>query len=518
MDPNASLQQYPPWYLLDSMYRSYPSPAPSDPSPAPRPPPQLDESYPMPADFSQIPSSIGPTRIARRQTSDQKPVIHRRNSPPYQVPNTRAENPYNSYPSPSQIQSPVYNPGTPGSPYNNNTYAHRSRQRSDSLYEHRAPSPAPSSTSQQSSAGPPESSKSRPLKHTKHRLRDADRKEICLYHLSHPHARQEDIGGVFGVERSTISKILKEKDKWLNLTEEETNDPLSKHRPSKFPEVEEEMLKSLQAWADQGTNITDQLIRNRALDIAKSFGISADRFKGSSGWIENFKHRHDIQRGEWLKAVKSSQNAGTHPLSFGPPSSSSSSIPLPPPPAAGVPPTPVIMAYDQRMQGLPSSPSSRDPPQTHEAHASRYQQHHDATQSPLIHASGSTGPTDVMDGSPSSSVHTPPRMHSQLHSIQHSPEDGPDTYTPQPMAGYAHHHHQHHHQAQMYGVVPEPAMMRPPTLQEANDAMDLVIEYLDKVAPVDLLKGNERQAITDVKCALFSLIGGVPYVRPPGSA
>jgi hypothetical protein len=275
------------------------------------------------------------------------------------------------------------------------------------------------------------------------------------------------------------------------------------------------MLKSLQAWADQGTNITDQLIRNRALDIAKSFGISAERFKGSSGWIENFKHRHDIKRGEWLKAVKSPQNAGTHPLSFGPPTSSNN--PASAPPAAGVPPTPVIMAYDQRMQGLPSSPSSRDPPQTHEAHASQYQQH-DATQSPLIHANGITGPTDVIDGSPSS-VHTPPRTHSQLHSIQHSPEDGPDTYTPQPLIGYA---HQHHHQAQMYanhvGVAAEPAMMRPPTLQEANDAMDLVIEYLDKVGPVDLLKGNERQVITDVKCALFSLVGGVPYVRPPGSA
>lgn len=275
------------------------------------------------------------------------------------------------------------------------------------------------------------------------------------------------------------------------------------------------MLKSLQAWADQGTNITDQLIRNRALDIAKSFGISTDRFKGSSGWIENFKHRHDIKRGEWLKAVKSPQNAGTHPLSFGA-STSSSSNPAPSA-AAGVPPTPVIMAYDQRMQGLPSSPSSREPPQTHEAHASQYQQH-DATQSPLIN--GITGPADVIGGSPSS-VHTPPRTHSQLHSIQHSPEEGPDSYSPQPLVGYA--HSQHHHQAQMYanhaGVAVEPALMRPPpTLQEANDAMDLVIEYLDKVGPVDLLKGNERQVITDVKCALFSLVGGVPYVRPPGSA
>jgi hypothetical protein len=68
----------------------------------------------------------------------------------------------------------------------------------------------------------------------------------------------------------------------------------------------------------------------------------------------------------------------------------------------------------------------------------------------------------------------------------------------------------------MAGIVlaTEPAVRRPPTLQEANDAMDLVIEYLDKVGPADLLKGNERQAMTDVKCALFSLVGGVSYARP----
>ena len=72
----------------------------------------------------------------------------------------------------------------------------------------------------------------------------------------------------------------------------------------------------------------------------------------------------------------------------------------------------------------------------------------------------------------------------------------------------------------MAGVVvaDSPAVRHPPTLQEANDAMDLVIEYLDKVGPVDLLKGNERQVMTDVKRALFSLVGGVSYARPPGSA
>ena len=59
------------------------------------------------------------------------------------------------------------------------------------------------------------------------------------------------------------------------------------------------------------------------------------------------------------------------------------------------------------------------------------------------------------------------------------------------------------HANEMAGVVigTEPAV-RQTTLQEANDAMDLVIEYLDKVGPEDLLKGNERQVMTEVKFSL----------------
>jgi len=147
------------------------------------------------------------------------------------------------------------------------------------------------------------------------------------------------------------------------------------------------------------------------------------------------------------------------------------------------------MPYNQRMEGVPSSASSpsSDPAHTiDEAHPTHLTQ--DSTQfSPLIHASGGTDPIDTT---------------------------GYAAQPAQPLVGYAHHPQHHHHHAQMYadhanemaGVVigTEPAVRRP-TLQEANDAMDLVIEYLDKVGPEDLLKGNERQVMTEVKCALFSL-------------
>jgi transcriptional regulator with XRE-family HTH domain len=66
-------------------------------------------------------------------------------------------------------------------------------------------------------------------KQKKHRLYNVDRKQICLYHKENPNARQEDIARLYGVERSTISKILKNKTKWLNVPEDE-NLRIAKHR------------------------------------------------------------------------------------------------------------------------------------------------------------------------------------------------------------------------------------------------------------------------------------------------
>ena len=59
-------------------------------------------------------------------------------------------------------------------------------------------------------------------KHKKQRLYNVDRKKICLFHKEFPHLKQEDIAKHFNVERSTVSKILKERHKWLHVPDEET--------------------------------------------------------------------------------------------------------------------------------------------------------------------------------------------------------------------------------------------------------------------------------------------------------
>ena len=133
-------------------------------------------------------------------------------------------------------------------PYSPFEHVRRSRTRSTSYFEGRPQSPALSTTSgvtnssytldNSTSADQSNIPSSQPIvreKHKKHRLRDGDRKSICVYHLTHPNARQEDIGAYFGVERSTISKILKEKDRWLSISEEDECDQSAKHRYLEFP-------------------------------------------------------------------------------------------------------------------------------------------------------------------------------------------------------------------------------------------------------------------------------------------
>lgn len=57
----------------------------------------------------------------------------------------------------------------------------------------------------------------------------------------------------------------------------------------------------------QNITLSDSLIRNKARDIAKTLRISEDKFKASSGWVENFKHRHGIRRGVWHGDGKASK-------------------------------------------------------------------------------------------------------------------------------------------------------------------------------------------------------------------
>ncbi|PCH40002.1 CenpB-DNA-bind-domain-containing protein [Wolfiporia cocos MD-104 SS10] len=132
----------------------------------------------------------------------------------------------------------------------------------------------------------------------KQRLWSIDRKKICEYHKNNPGKKQEEIAREFNVERSTVSKILKEKDRWLNVKDDEKL-LVSKYRPSKFPHLESQLESWLQECSRNEILLTDALIRTQAKKVALELGLTEDKFKASSGWVENFKARHGISKGVW---------------------------------------------------------------------------------------------------------------------------------------------------------------------------------------------------------------------------
>lgn len=130
----------------------------------------------------------------------------------------------------------------------------------------------------------------------KKKLRNIDRKMICDYSAAHPTVKQDAIANEFGIERSTVSKILKQKDKWLAIDPASDAARIAKHRAVKFPAVEDRLTSWVTELKAQGEPIRDSTIRQEALRIARELGLGEDKFKASGGWIEKFRERNQIPK------------------------------------------------------------------------------------------------------------------------------------------------------------------------------------------------------------------------------
>ncbi|KAJ1030273.1 hypothetical protein NDA16_001184 [Ustilago loliicola] len=130
----------------------------------------------------------------------------------------------------------------------------------------------------------------------KKKLRNIDRKMICDYSAAHPTVKQDAIANEFGIERSTVSKILKQKDKWLAIDPASDAARIAKHRAVKFPAVEDRLTSWITELKAQGEPIRDSTIRQEALRIARELGLGEDKFKASGGWIEKFRERNQIPK------------------------------------------------------------------------------------------------------------------------------------------------------------------------------------------------------------------------------
>ncbi|KAE9401720.1 hypothetical protein BT96DRAFT_991882 [Gymnopus androsaceus JB14] len=187
------------------------------------------------------------------------------------------------------------------------------------------------SSSHPKSQKPLHSNKQRHLS-KRQRLYDIDKKAICEYQLTHPDKDHYDIAQIFSVDRSTVSKVLKDKVQWLNVRSDmqghgcfRQNRMLSKKRPLKFPNIDSRMVDWLQEVMGEFYSglpkasipnfstpipnnsapflargpLSDAKIRAKATEIARDLRISEEKFKASDTWVAGFKNRQGIRQGIW---------------------------------------------------------------------------------------------------------------------------------------------------------------------------------------------------------------------------
>lgn len=377
-------------------------------------------------------------------------------------------------------------------------------------------------------------------KQRKQRLFNVDRKAICVYHQENPNARQEDIAARYGVERSTISKILKHKTKWMNVPEDDDM-RVAKHRPSKFPEVEEELVNWLVQMKQQNTLLTDALIRNKAKETARNLQIPEERFKASSGWVENFKHRHNIRKGVWLghnKGLRAARGIGATHLRKG--SNESALSPLNP-------------AFESRSEALArrestntgdeddmESEDDQDLDTSHSGQPVPGSSHSQPAEASVSHHP--LPPIWTMHHEPLSSNETPiSASGSQPSVVPQHPFSSHEDQHPDPSVTNVHQNSislpaqqhmsvsQSQQDVQLSGhgdapaTYPAPVVVYQiapitssgdtiPDISEAEEAINKVIHFVDSQSP-SILTPDERDMLAHIKNALFQAASGVPYVR-----
>ncbi len=119
-----------------------------------------------------------------------------------------------------------------------------------------------------------------------------EKKQLCEFNVKNPSFTYKELGQKFGIAEPTVCKILKDKDKWLSIESNDANK--QKDKTAKYPDLE----SALMIWFNQALSgkrvITGDIILLKAKRFAELLNI--DDFKGSDGWVSNFKKRNNIKQ------------------------------------------------------------------------------------------------------------------------------------------------------------------------------------------------------------------------------
>ncbi|TXT15574.1 hypothetical protein VHUM_00077 [Vanrija humicola] len=162
--------------------------------------------------------------------------------------------------------------------------------------------PAASPLSSASVKNEPVAATERAQVRRKRKLTPEDKRRICeIYRNSQGKIRQEDIAKEYSVDRSTISKILNQEDRWLDPEQPNANAALARRPGGRYPAIEEAIHRWLDEAVLEGREVKDTEAREEALKMGLRLGHP--HFQASSKWWDGVKRRR-LEEGRSMPTMR----------------------------------------------------------------------------------------------------------------------------------------------------------------------------------------------------------------------
>src|SRR6266498_1484799 len=125
-------------------------------------------------------------------------------------------------------------------------------------------------------------------------LTAAQKKEVCLKKLASPFLKNRDLAKEFDVSKGMICDTLKAKERWLAVDFNSHQAGLKREKKVLFPFIEEALTIWVENALQTGLVLTDDILSTKALEFV--FLLKEDKFKGSNGWVDDFKKWHNLKQ------------------------------------------------------------------------------------------------------------------------------------------------------------------------------------------------------------------------------
>ncbi|RMZ92238.1 hypothetical protein DV736_g521, partial [Chaetothyriales sp. CBS 134916] len=131
---------------------------------------------------------------------------------------------------------------------------------------------------------------------SRRKLTDEERRQMCLEAEQNPTMKQTQIGAKFNVERSTVSKILRQKERYINPPPKEEVISPGKKSKAKLPDFEKTLTNWVKNQQRRGLAVTDEDLRKQARKF--SFSRSDQALLSSPSWLEKVKQKNGLMTSE----------------------------------------------------------------------------------------------------------------------------------------------------------------------------------------------------------------------------